>query len=269
MLFGAGTALLSWLLEIFGEHEINIAVEAALLLLALTLLAAYWRHARQTPYPLLQLALFKVRTFRVSVIGGFITRLGVGGLPFLTPLLLQIGLGLPAWQSGMLMMPSAAAAMGMKFISTRVLGLFGYRKVLIVNTVMIGLTICLYALVTAHTSLAAIIAIGLALGFFNSLQFSSMNSMAYADIETNESSMASTIASSFQQISMSFGLACGTLVAAWYLGDLPQSDRLAVITALHRAFVTLGGLTIVSSLSFWTLRARDGESVSRATPDLA
>jgi MFS_1 like family len=78
--------------------------------------------------------------------------------------------------------------------------------------------------------------------------------MAYADIETNESSMASTIASSFQQISMSFGLACGSLVAAWYLGDLPQSDRLAVITALHRAFVTLGGLTIVSSLSFWTLR---------------
>jgi hypothetical protein len=109
----------------------------------------------------------------------------------------------------------------------------------------------------------------LALGFFNSLQFSSMNSMAYADIDTNESSMASTIASSFQQISMSFGLAFGSLVAAWYLGDLPQSNRLAVITALHRAFMTLGGLTIVSALSFWTLRARDGESVSRAAPDLA
>jgi EmrB/QacA subfamily drug resistance transporter len=267
--FGAGTAVLSWLLEIFGEHETDIAVEAALFLLALTLLGAYWRHARQTPYPLLQLALFKVRTFRVSVIGGFITRLGVGGLPFLTPLLFQIGLGLPAWQSGMLMMPTAAAAMGMKLISTRVLGLFGYRKVLTVNTLMIGITICLYALVTAQTPLAEIIAIGLALGFFNSLQFSSMNSMAYADIETHESSMASTIASSFQQISMSFGLAFGSLVAAWYLGDLPQSDRLAVITALHRAFMTLGGLTIVSALSFWTLRARDGESVSRAAPDLA
>ena len=259
--FGAGTAVLSWLLEIFGEHEIDIAVEAALLLLALTLLAAYWRHARQTPYALLQLALFKVRTFRVSVIGGFITRLGVGGLPFLTPLLFQIGLGLPAWQSGMLMMPTAAAAMGMKLISTRVLGLFGYRKVLIVNTLMIGRN----GANTAggdHSHWPRF-------GVFNSLQFSSMNSMAYADIETNESSMASTIASSFQQISMSFGLACGSLVAAWYLGDLPQSDRLAVITALHRAFVTLGGLTIVSALSFWTLRARDGESVSRAAPDLA
>ena len=124
-------------------------------------------------------------------------------------------------------------------------------------------------LIVHWLSLAAIIAIGLALGFFNSLQFSSMNSMAYADIDTNESSMASTIASSFQQISMSFGLAFGSLVAAWYLGDLPQSDRLAVITALHRAFITLGGLTIVSALSYLTLRARDGESVSRAAPDLA
>ena len=127
-----------------------------------------------------------MRTFRVSVIGGFITRLGVGGLPFLTPLLFQIGLDLPAWQSGLLMMPTAAAAMGMKFFSTRVLGRFGYRGVLIVNTVMIGATINLYSLVGTQTPLIAIVGIGLALGFFNSLQFSSMNSMAYADIETNE-----------------------------------------------------------------------------------
>jgi hypothetical protein len=91
-----------------------------------------------------------------------------------------------------------------------------------------------------------------------------MNSMAYADIETNESSMASTIASSFQQISMSFGLVFGSLVTAWYLGPLGQSDRLAVTTALHHAFLTLGGLTIISSVSFWTLRPADGESVSHA-----
>jgi EmrB/QacA subfamily drug resistance transporter len=263
VLFGTGTALLSWLLEIFGEHQVDIRLEAVLFLLSVSLLAAYWRHALKAPYPLLQMALFKVRTFRVSVIGGFITRLGVGGLPFLTPLLFQIGLDLPAWQSGLLMMPTAAA-MGMKLISARVLGRFGYRKVLIVNTLMIGATINLYSLVSARTPLIAIILIGLALGFFNSLQFSSMNSMAYADIETNDSSMASTIASSFQQISMSFGLAFGSLVTAWYLGPVAQSDRLAVTAALHHAFLTLGGLTIVSSLSFWTLRASDGESVSRA-----
>lgn len=135
--------MLSWLLEIFGEHNINPALAVVLFLLSISLLVAYGWHARQTPYPLLRLALFRVRTFRVSVVGGFITRLGMGGLPFLLPLLYQLGLGLPAWQSGLLMMPTAAAAMGMKLLSTGVLRRYGYRQVLIVNTVMIGLTISL------------------------------------------------------------------------------------------------------------------------------
>ena len=263
VLFGAGTALLSWLLEIFGEHRIDVTSAAILLLLALSLLTTYVWHARQTLYPLLHLSLFRVRTFRVSVVGGFITRLGIGGLPFLLPLLYQLGLGLPAWQSGLLMMPMAVAAMGMKLITVRILGRFGYRRVLIVNTLMIGMTICLYAWVVPSTPILVMVVLGLAQGFFNSLQFSSMNSMAYADIETSDSSMASTIASSLQQMSMSFGLACGTLVTAWYLGGLPQTDRLAVTNALHHAFLTLGGLTILSSLSFWTLRSTDGENMNR------
>ena len=262
VLFGAGTALLSWLLEVFGEHHLDATSAVILLLLAISLLAGYVLHARQAVYPLLRLALFRVRTFRVSVVGGFVTRLGVGGLPFLLPLLYQLGLGLPAWQSGLLMMPSAAAAMGMKLISTKILGQFGYRPVLIVNTLMIGVTISLFSQVTPATSIALIVLLGLATGFFNSLQFSSMNSMAFADIETNDSSMASTIASSLQQMSMSFGLACGSLVTAWYLGDMPQTDRVAVTGALHHAFLTLGALTILSLLSFWTLRPNDGESVS-------
>lgn len=128
---------------------------------------------------------------------------------------------------------------------------------------MIGVTISMYALVDAGTPLPLIVLIGLAQGFFNSLQFTSMNSMAYADIGPHDSSMASTIASSMQQLSMSFGLAGGSLAAAWFLGDLPQSDRTAVLGALHSAFLTLGGLTLLSSLAFWTLRRGDGDSVSR------
>lgn len=128
---------------------------------------------------------------------------------------------------------------------------------------MIGLTISLFSFVDAATPIAVIVFLGLAQGLFNSLQFSSMNSMAYADIETADSSMASTISSSLQQMSLSFGLACGSLVTSWYLGGLPQTDHLAVTSALHYAFLTLGGLTILSSLSFWTLHTRDGESVSK------
>ena len=269
VLFGAGTALLSWLLEIFGEHRIDVTSAAILLLVSLCLLGAYVGHARHTRFPILRLALFRVRTFRVAVVGGFVTRLGLGSLPFLLPLLYQLGLGLPAWQSGLLMMPTTAAAMAMKFLSAPILRRFGYRRVLTVNTVMIGLTISLFSAVAPATPIALIVALSLAQGFFNSLQFSSMNTMAYADIKTADSSMASSIASSLQQLSMSFGLACGSLVTAWYLGEQPQSDQLAVIGALHHAFLTLGALTVISSLSFWTLRRNDGANVSQALPPTA
>ncbi|HEV7815063.1 MAG TPA: DHA2 family efflux MFS transporter permease subunit [Janthinobacterium sp.] len=264
VLFGTGVALLSWLLEIFGEHTIDATSFAVLLVLSLCLLAAYVWHAGQVAHPLLRLALFKIRTFRASVVGGFVTRLGVGGLPFLLPLLYQLGLGLPAWQSGLLMMPSAAAAMGMKFIASRVLARFGYRQVLIVNTVLIGVTISMFALVKEGTSIIGIVLLSLSMGFFNSLQFSSMNTLAYADVNTADSSMASTIASSLQQLSMSFGLACASLITGWYLNGMPQSNRLQLTGAIHHALMTLAAITALSSLTFWTLRKEDGEAISKA-----
>jgi EmrB/QacA subfamily drug resistance transporter len=264
VLFGGGTALLSWLLEIFGEHDIDATSAAILFLISVALLAAFLLQARKVEHPLLRLELFRVRTFRVSVAGGFVTRLGIGGLPFLLPLLYQLGLGMPAWQSGLLMMPAAVAAMAMKLLSTGLLARYGYKQVLVVNTLMIGVTISLFATVSPGTALPVIVLLGLAQGFFNSLQFSSMNSMAYSDIDAADSSMASTMASSMQQLSMSFGLAAASLITAAYLGGVPQSDAPAVTGAIHAAFLTLGAFTLFSSLSFWTLRARDGESVSRA-----
>ena len=265
MLFGSGTALLSWLLEIFGEHSLNASSTLALFLVAICLLMAYARHSRRIQFPLLRLSLFQVRTFRISMIGGFITRIGLGGMPFLLPLLYQLGLGLPAWQSGMLMMPAAVAAMGMKVIAGRLLRRFGYRQVLIVNTMLIGLTITLFATVSTATGIAVIAFMGLCQGFLNSLQYSSMNSMAFADIDPKDSSMASSIASTLQQMAMSFGLACGSLVTGWYLSGLPQTDHPAVTNALHHAFLTLGTITMISSAAFWNLRPEDGQNVTRGT----
>jgi EmrB/QacA subfamily drug resistance transporter len=240
VLFSCGAALLSWLLEVFGEHHFDPTSAGVLLLLAVSLLLAYGWHSQHTVHPLLQLKLFHTRTFRVSVVGGFVTRLGVGGMPFLLPLFYQLGLGMPAWKSGLLMMPAAAAAMGMKVASARILRRFEFRKVLILNTVMIGFVISLFALIDASTPLGFIVLNGLVMGFFNSLQFSSMNSLAYAYVDAADTSMASTMASSLQQLSRSFGLAGSSLLAAWFLGDLPQSDGPAVISALHYAFLTLG-----------------------------
>lgn len=264
VLFGCGIALLSWVLEIFGEHYLDATSLGILLGLSLCLLAAYGWHAHHNDFPLLQLSLFKTRTFRVAVAGGFITRLGLGGMPFLLPLFYQLGLGFPAWQSGLLMMPAAAAAMFMKVISIRLLKQFGYRPVLIVNTLMIGCTIMLFALVERTTAVGWIVAISLAQGFFNSLQYSSMNSMAYADVPDEKASMASTIASSLQQLSISFGLALASIIAGWYLGLVSQTNQATVTTALHYAFITLGCLTILSSASFWSLRRNDGDSISGA-----
>ncbi|GAB3465391.1 multidrug transporter subunit MdtD [Massilia terrae] len=263
ILFSTGTAILSWLLEIFGEHTVEPVTEILMLAMSVALLGGYAWHAANRKYPLLRLALFKVRTFRISVLGGFLTRLGVGGMPFLLPLLYQVGLGLPAWHSGLLMMPTAAAAMGMKLIAPRVLSKLGYRQVLVVNTVCIGLTIGLFSLVGPSTPSYVIIGIGLLQGFFNSLQFSSMNTLAYADVEGKDTSMASTISSSLQQLSMSFGLAAGSLITAWFLGNVPQSNQPLVTSALHHAFLALSVMTILSSAMFWGLRRNDGESISK------
>jgi len=268
-LFGTGAALLSWLLEVFGEHDLPALQVAALAVIAIALLAAYVWHALHAAHPLLRLGVFRLRTFRVAVLGGFATRLGIGGMPLLLPLLYQVGLGLPAWLSGLLMMPAAAAAMFMKVVSAALLRRLGFRQVLVINTVLIACTISLYSLVGPGTPLWAIVPIGLCQGLVNSLQFSSMNSMAYADVEPQETAMASTIASTLQQMSFSFGLALASLVTSFYLADLPQSDHEAVTSALHHGFLTLAAITFASSASFWALRKDDGESVSRGAAQAA
>jgi EmrB/QacA subfamily drug resistance transporter len=262
VLFSSGAALLSWLLEVFGEHRLDVTSSAILFLVSFALLGAYAFHANRTEYPLLNLQLFKTRTFRVSVLGGLITRLGIGGLPFLLPLFYQLGMGMPAWQSGLMMMPSAIAAMTVKAAAPHLLRRFGYRRVLMVNTVIVGLIIGSFALADRNTPLVLIVLLSFLVGSGNSMQFSSMNSLAFADIDARSSSMANTIASTMQQMSMSFGLACGSLLTGWYLGGLPQTDQIAVTNALHAAFITLGIATIVSSLSFWALHAEDGQALT-------
>ena len=261
-LFGTGSALLSWLLEIFGEHRLHPISAGTLFVIVIGLYVTYGIRASRVAHPLLDLALFKVRTFRISVIGGSVTRIGLGGMPFLLPLLYQLSLGLPAWKSGLLMMPLAVGAIGMKLIASSILARYGYRNVLMVNTLMIGLTVSLFSFIDVGTPVLFILLLSLAQGSFNSLQFSSMNSMAYADIDARSSSMASTMASSMQQLSMSFGLASASLLTAFYLEDVLQTQPGAVDRALRYTFTSLGIFTMLSSVSFWLLRPGDGSAVS-------
>ena len=262
LLFGSGIALLSWFIGVFGEHPFD-APSFVVVLAAIALLVAYGVRARRVPHPLLGFGLFRVRTFRVAVLGGFVTRLGLGSIPLLLPLLFQLGLGWPAWQSGLLLVPMAASAMWMKVAAPRLLARQGFRRVLLTNTLLIGLSIGLFSQVTASTPLLWVVLLGAAQGAFNSLQFSSLNSMAYADVDAPNASAASTIASTLQQMSMSFGLALGTFVTACYLGDRAQGDQVAVTGAIHAAFLMMGALTMLSAWSFSTLRTDDGQAVSR------
>ena len=262
MLFGTGIALLSYVLEIFGEHTMATGPAVFLLALSLLLLAAYVWHAQRDDAPLLPLTLFGVRTFRLSVIGGFVTRLGFGGMPFLLPLLYQLGLGYPAWKAGLLTMPQALAAIGMKLISRPVLARLGHRRILLGNTVLVGLTMMVFTQIDRGTPVFAILVLSLAQGFFASLQFTSMNSLVYADVSDRDASKAGSIASTAQQLSLSFGVAVGSLTTAWFLGGLNQHDAVQTIPALHKAFFTLGCITILSSFTFWGLDPDDGNNVS-------
>src|ERR1700722_15338834 len=157
ILFGSGIALLSYVLEIFGDHTLSLGEIMGLLALSLTLIFGYGLHATRTAFPLLQLTLFRIRTFSAAVSGSFFTRLGIGGVPFLLPLLYQVGLGFTPIQSGLLIMPQAIAAMSTKFLMPRILDRVGFRGVLISNTLILGVLLMLFATVGPETSIWVIV----------------------------------------------------------------------------------------------------------------
>ncbi|MGA8267886.1 MAG: DHA2 family efflux MFS transporter permease subunit, partial [Candidatus Acidiferrales bacterium] len=246
ILFGSGVASLSYVLEVFGEHTLSAGEILGLLAISIVLLAGYGFHATRTAHPMLNLILFRIRTFRVAVNGSFLTRLGVGGIPFLFPLLYQVGLGFTPIQSGLLMMPQAIAAMSLKPTMPRILARFGYRAVLVSNTLIIGLLILLFATIGQGTPVWLVVAEVFCYGFFTSLQYTSMNTLVYADVSEEQESGASSIASTMQQMAISFGVASASLVTAFFIPDRHTSSAPQFIHGIHRAFFVLGGMTLVS-----------------------
>jgi EmrB/QacA subfamily drug resistance transporter len=263
ILFGSGVALLSYVLEVFGEHTLSVREILSLLALSVVLLAGYGIHATKTPHPMLRLALFRIRTFRTTVTGSFVTRLGIGGIPFLFPLLYQVGLGFTPIQSGLLMMPQAIAAMSLKLAMPRILARFGYRAVLVSNTILIGVQILLFANIGKSTPVWLIVGEVFCYGFFTSLQYTSMNTLVYADVTEEQASSASSIASTMQQMAISFGVASASLVTALFIPDRHTSNPAQFIHGVHRAFFVLGGMTILSTIVFSGLNKGDGDAVSR------
>lgn len=262
VLFGSGIGLLAYVLEVFGEHTWSVSGMAGLIAVSAVCLTAYGIRAAHIKFPLLQLNLFRIRTFRASVTGSFFTRLGLGGIPFLFPLLYQVGFGLSPIQSGLLIMPQAIAAVSLKIMTRRILRRFGYRRVLIANTLILGLMIGLFATFEANTPVWLIVTPVFIYGFFTSLQYTSLNTLVYADVTEGQTSGASTITSTVQQMSISFGIAVASLLTAFFVPDRFHSNAPQMIHGIHIAFLILGAFTLLSSLIFQELKKDDGGTLS-------
>jgi MFS family permease len=175
-------------------------------------------------------------------------------------------MGFTPIQSGLLIMPQAIAAMSLKMTMPRIIARLGYRAVLISNTLILGVLIALFATIGIGTPLWHIIALAFCYGFFSSLQFTSMNTLVYADVPARETSGASSIASTMQQMSMSFGVAVASLLTAVFIPADSRTTPREMIHGIHYGLLILAGMTVVATVVFSPLRSTDGESTSQHQP---
>ena len=236
-------------------------MDAALILVGLVCLALYVRHALTSPHPILDLRLLALPTFRASVGGGFLFRLGLGATPFLLPLLFQMGFGLNPFQSGTLTFVSTLGAMAMKPTAGPILKRFGFRNVLAANALISTCFFLANTLFTAATPHAIIIAVLLTGGFFRSLQFTAINAVAYAEVDDRRMSHATSLAAVGQQLSLSVGVTLGAGVL-----ELTRA-RHGVGSALEvgdfaPAFLIVGLVSAMSFLFFARLSPDAGAEIS-------
>jgi EmrB/QacA subfamily drug resistance transporter len=246
--------------ENVGRGILSTDSVTALICGGVAFLALYAWHARRVLAPILDVALFRARTFRTSVVGGFVFRIGIGALPFLTPLMLQLGFDLSPFESGMITFSGAAGAIAMKMTAAPILRALGFRTVLLVNTAVCSVSIAAYGFFTISTPHALITAILLVGGFFRSLQFTSLNTLAYAEIDPRHMSRATTLSSVGQQLSLSFGVGLGALLLHATL-RYHGHDELGP-TDFAPAYFAIAGISLLSLFFFAPLPRDAGAEIS-------
>ncbi len=253
MLLGLGLAGIAFGLTTIGQGLLPVSVAVFMLAVGSGLVIAYVLHARTTKAPVLDLKLLSVPTFRASIIGGSLFRIGIGAMVFLLPLLFQLGFGLTAFASGALTFAGAIGAILMRATATPILRRFGIKRVVVYNAAIAAGLIAACALFVPGVSHTFIIALLLVGGFFRSLQFTSMNSLAYADLEAKSMSQATSFTSVAQQLSIS----AGVTVAALVLETLRYSrgGSAILVSDFQIAFLIVGAI----SLSLRPVRALAAE----------
>src|SRR5262245_34464369 len=264
--FLSGTGLAATMLgfENLGRGVLPGSAIATLIGVGSALLLLFAGHARRVSVPILDLSLLRLPTFRASVLGGFAFRAGIGALPFLLPLLLQAGFGFTPFESGLTTCAAAAGAMLMKITAPQILRRNGFRRVLVVNTLVCATFMAANGLFRPSTPHALMIGVLLAGGFFRSLQFTSLNTLAYAEIAVPAMSRATTLSSVGQQLSLTFGVGFGALILHLTLA-LGGRDSLGAET-FWPAFLAIAAVSLVSLVFIVPLRRDAGAEVSGAPP---
>jgi len=238
------------------EDWVTISLIAASALAAL----AYIQHARRAERPIIDLSLFAIPTFRAAVAGGFFFRASAGALPFLLPMMLQVGFGLSALSSGLITFAAAAGALTMKFTATPIIRGLGFRRTLIWNVGISSAFLAVYGLFEVSTPHWLIFLALLAGGFVRSLQFTAMQALSFADVPPERMSRATSLGSMVQQLSQSIGVAYGALILHFAVA-LRGGEGLAAEDFLA-AFIGIALLSSVSALFFLPLAADAGVEVS-------
>jgi EmrB/QacA subfamily drug resistance transporter len=260
VLVGVGIGGLAFGMTVLGLDFLPTSVVVALIAVGATCTFAYVVYARRTPAPVLDLSLFSLPTFRAGVIGGFMFRIGAGALPFLLPLLLQIGFKMTPFQSGLITFATAVGAMTMKTAIPHILRRFGFRWTLTVNAVLSATALGACAAFRPGTPVWAMIAVLLIGGFFRSLQFTSVNTIAYAEVDARRMSRATSLVSVAQQLSISTGVAVGALVVETVL----RLKGATTLTAAEfpPAFLIVAGIAAASAFIFAILPSEAGAELS-------
>ncbi|ODN68677.1 MDR family MFS transporter [Methylobrevis pamukkalensis] len=260
LLSGLGLAGLVFGLAASGIGLLSAEIETALIVGGALFLGAYLHHALTTPDPLIDLRLLKIVSFRTAVLGGLLFRIGIGALPFLLPLMLQIGFGLSAFQSGVLTFASAAGAMAMKFAAPPVLRRYGFRTVLLVNALLSAGFIAVCGLFTPATPGAVVFTMLLVGGFFRSLQFTAFNALGFADVPREKMSQATSFSSVMQQLSVALGVSVAAFVLS--LGREARGGGELALGDFHLAFYVVAGISALSMLVALFLPRNAGAEVS-------
>jgi EmrB/QacA subfamily drug resistance transporter len=264
VLIGLGIAGVAFGLSVLGLNFLPWWIVVALIAGGIVFIFAYLAHARWVEIPALDLSLFRLPTFFASVVGGFIFRIGLGALPFLLPLMLQLGFGMTPFQSGLITFATAFGAMGMKWATATILRRFGFRSILLINSIISSAFLAVCAFFTAATPVALMMLLLFIGGFFRSLQFTSINTLAYAEVDPARIGRATSIVSVAQQLAISAGVAFGALAVDITL----RIKGVTILTAdvFPPAFLAVALISAFSALIFVRLEPEAGAEMADRTP---